>query len=211
MTARAWSSVAFGAVCLVSGALRAQDEAWVVEDGVLRAALRRYAHEPTVDEAVTGALRVARLDPELASRAAARARRSGWVPEVRVGARRGQQVDLSSLAVGTAAGRTQLETGDRLAVEAELTFRLADIVYGRDEVGWARERRALAEARIGLVRTVVGLYFERRRLQLERDLLGRSDLPRVMRIAELTAMLDALCGGLFERGLPGRPRPGARR
>ncbi|MCB9612660.1 MAG: hypothetical protein H6722_09445 [Sandaracinus sp.] len=88
-----------------------------------------------------------------------------------------------------------------------MTLRLDRAAYGPDEVSLARETRARAEARDARARLVVAAYFERRRLQLERDLLERRDLATSLRIQELGALLDALTSGAFTR----LRRPRARR
>ena len=54
-----------------------------------------------------------------------------------------------------------------------------------------------AAARRALIREVVGLYFARRRLQLERDLGLASGLDHAVRLAEIEAVLDAITGGWF--------------
>ena len=63
----------------------------------------------------------------------------------------------------------------------------------------ARDKRAVNEARSDLVRTAIDLYFERRRLQLERDLLGRVEPKTEMRIAEIEALLNVFTNGEFGR------------
>ena len=123
------------------------------------------------------------------------------MPQLRVGVRRGRERDLS-----TQTTSTRLSTDDDLVFDASLTMRLDRAVYGPDEVSLAREIRARAESRDARARLLVAAYFERRRLQLERDLLGRDDLATHLRIDELGALLDALTSGAFTR-LRRRPRP----
>lgn len=119
----------------------------------------------------------------------------------------------SACAAGVAKISTQstsssrVSTDDDLVLDASLTLRLDRAAYGPDEVSLARETRARAEARDARARLVVAAYFERRRLQLERDLLERRDLATSLRIQELGALLDALTSGAFTR----LRRPRARR
>ena len=159
-------------------------------------ALRRYRHEPSIGALLRAIRDDDAFDPERARELARRARRGGWLPTLQVGARRGQQRDLSQ-AGSTADPR--LSTDDDLTLDASLTFRLDRAAYGPDEVALAREERSRALDRQERARTVVAAYFERRRLQLERDLLGRRDLETVLRIHELGALLDAFTGGAFTR------------
>jgi hypothetical protein len=76
-------------------------------------------------------------------------------------------------------------------------------------VALLREARAREEGRAEIIRGVVHLYFERRRLQLERDLLGNDAVGHTVRIAEAEALLDAFTGGEFGRMLRA-PRPDVR-
>jgi hypothetical protein len=161
-------------------------------------ALRAYADEPDVDRVIQIALETAAADPQRARDLASRARNAGWVPTVRLALRRGLTRDLSeSQSIDT--DRTSLSTDDDLVLEASLTFDLHRLVFDRNEVAIAREERELEEGRTELVRTVIHLFFERRRLQLERDLSRSPDLHREIRIAELEALLNGFTDGEFRR------------
>ncbi|MFW5920747.1 MAG: hypothetical protein ACOCUS_02815 [Polyangiales bacterium] len=171
----------------------------------LRSALARYRHEPGVDAVVDAALEAAGADPARARRLAQRARNSGWVPELRAGVRHGQGRDLSEREY-VDGDRTNFSTDDQLTVDGSLTFDLGRIVFASQEVSILREQRALRAERAEVIETVVRLYYERRRLQLERDLLGARDLGHAMRIAEAEAMLNAFTDGAFERMMDGPKR-----
>jgi hypothetical protein len=160
------------------------------------AALARYAHEPSADDVVHAALLVA---PALRARAlAARARNAAWVPRLMLRVRRGQTVDLSSpQAIDPTTLR--LTTNDAIALEAALSFDLERLVFRREEISLLHQSRAEEQARSRLVSEVIHLYFERRKLQLERDLRGDPELTRNVRIAELDALLDAFTNGAFRR------------
>jgi hypothetical protein len=175
--------------------------------GAIGRALARYAHEPTVDEVVRIALAASGLEPSRLRAAASRARASAWLPTARVGIRRGSGVDLSLRQNTTVTERAVLTTDESIAVEGSLVFHLGRAVFAREEIALLREERAVADARRELITDIVRVYYERRRLQLERDLLGRDDLERTLAIAERTAVLDGWTGGAFSRAL----RAGARR
>lgn len=177
-----------------SSAAHAQAVDGEVDALQLAEALERYANEPRVDDLLEHVDDDDAYDPESVQRLVRRARRGGWLPQVRVGVRRGRTQDLS-----TQTTSTRVSTDDDLVLDASLTLRLDRAAYGPDEVSLAREGRARAEARDARARLVVAAYFERRRLQLERDLLGRRDLGTLLRIEELGALLDALTSGAFSR------------
>ena len=128
---------------------------------------------------------------------------SGWVPTLRLGARRGRGWDASEL-VTEDSGRTNLSRDDELTLSAWLSFRLDRLVFAREETALLREERAAEEARGAFVRLIVRLDFERRPLQLQRDLLGVQSLEQELRIQEATALLNAFTEGAFERMIRGR-------
>lgn len=130
-------------------------------------ALARYRDEPTVREVIT-AVRARQAD-DTTEDLSDRARLSGWVPTVGLKARRGQAVDLASSSEDDAL---KLSTDDDLTLEAALTFDLGRVVFAREEVAIARQAHAERAAAEERVREVIALYFERRRLQVERDLLA---------------------------------------
>ena len=156
-------------------------------------ALARYAHEPKIDAVVRVALRhISHVDTEAL---ASRARTAGWVPSLRVGARRGQGVDLSS----SVDDAVRLSTDDDLTLSASLTFDLDRVVFRREEVALARTAATERNARDERIEKVVHLYFLRRRLQLERDLGVGDRLGHAVEIARIEAMLDAFTEGAFGR------------
>jgi len=136
-------------------------------------ALARYRHEPSVRELIT-ALRARDADGR-ADELSDRARLSGWVPTVGLKARRGQAVDLASSSEDDAL---KLSTDDDLTLEAALTFDLGRVVFAREEVAIARQAHAERADSEERVREVIALYFERRRLQVERDLLAERSSSR---------------------------------
>ena len=165
-------------------------------DAAIARALHRYDAEPGVERVVQAALAAA--PPGRAQALASRARTAGFIPRIGLHARRGQTIDLSSDGtVDTAALR--LKSNDDLTLEATLQFELDRVVFRREEVPLARQERAERAARRQMVREVIHLYFERRRLQLERDLRRDENPERAMRIAEIEALLDVFTNGEFRR------------
>jgi hypothetical protein len=164
----------------------------------IREALEYYRDEPRVDDVVSAALRARGRHPDRVRDAMDRARITGALPIARFALRRGQAIDLRELALGGDDARTNLATGDDLMIEGSLVFRFDRIAFASEETALLRELRAAEEARSELVRAIVAIYFERRRLQIERDLMA-ADLARAIRILELEALLDALTDGAFSR------------
>ena len=165
----------------------------VAEQRAVSEAIARYRNEPGVRELVAA---MHARDGSSASELGDRARLSGWVPTVGLKARRGQAVDLASSSDDDAL---KLSTDDDLTLEAALTFDLGRVVFAREEVAIARQVHAEREHAAERVREVIALYFERRRLQVERDLL------RDRAAAERAAGPDE---DAAEPGSSGNARPG---
>lgn len=191
------------ATFVVASAAAGQEEPALTAERI-EAALYRYRHEPSASDVVRAALATRTADPARARDAIDRARLSGLLPTARAGLRRGQAIDLRGLT-GT-PDDANVSTGDDLIVDGSLVFQLDRLVFAPQEGALLGELRALEQARAELVRAVIALYFERRRLQLERDLLGRRDLATMLRILEIEALLDAFTAGAFTRIMGARER-----
>jgi hypothetical protein len=164
----------------------------------LESAIARVARgEPPVGVVVGEVLRVSAIDPDETSAMATRARVAGLLPIVRGGVRRGQGQDLSAQETGE-TGRATWSTDDDLSISGTLTFRLDRLLFAREEVPLLREDRARRAEQWEIVRTVVSIYYERRRLLVEQELLG-ADVARAVRIEELGALLDGFTRGAFSR------------
>jgi hypothetical protein len=167
-----------------------------VSQAALEAALARYAQEPSAEQVVQEALRVA--PSPRAEAMAARARTAGWVPKIGFRARRGQTVDLSAPQTLDAAG-LRVRSNDDLTLEATLSFDLDRVIFRHEEVTLLRQSNNERQARERVVREVIALYFERRHLQLTRDLKGDPNFECNVRIAEIEALLNAFTNGAFRR------------
>jgi hypothetical protein len=168
-----------------------------LEPEQIRELLARYAQEPSAQQVVEAALRAADGDPERFASMLSRARWRGLLPNILLGARRGQGVDLRTTLADVDGDR--FTSGDDLVLSATLRFELGRLLFADEEVSITREARAARSARLELARSVIHWYFVRRRLQLERDALQRSSIARELRIAEIEALLDAFTNGAFGR------------
>jgi hypothetical protein len=165
----------------------------------LEQALARYAHEPDIEHVVAAALRFAQRSPKQFADMSARARLRGLIPHLDLGVRRGQGIDLRWTPADDIAGNRA--TADDITLFATLRFDLDRLLFTAEEVSIAREARFAHEARYALVRKVVHVYFLRRRLLLERDMLGGTSIAQQLRIEETDALLDAFTDGAWRRML----------
>lgn len=170
----------------------------------VRAALAAQHGEPDVHEVVAAIVRHAGIDPARADGAMERARLSGLLPMVRAGLRQGTGYDFLTRQTDT-SGTSSLTGSQDLAFIGQLTFRLDRLLYAADERSLLRESRAASERRLELISEIVRLYFERRRLLVEIDLTGETDVEREARIAEIDALFEVLSGG--EIHMPTHPAP----
>ena len=88
---------------------------------------------------------------------------------------------------------------------AGLSWDLGDLVWNDDQTSIDTRSKLMAELRDDLLNEVTHLYFERRRLQVERLMTGPKELPleieKELKLQELTAGIDALTGGYLTKKL----------
>jgi hypothetical protein len=101
------------------------------------------------------------------------------------------------------------ERGRDFVLGAELRWDLGSTVYNPDEIDVSKEVRELIELRDEVLDEINQLYFERRRVLLERARLADPTSLEAERLAlrarELGAGLDAWTGGWWSRQLPPGP------
>jgi len=160
----------------------------------------RRAHPEGAVALARACVRRAGAQPERSRAWLRRIHVAAWLPELRLGAER----DLGTREAIDPQDRTRYATYslDELRLEVRASWRLDRLLFDPEEVRATRESIRLAELRQELALTVVRLYYERRRLQLESEVgTGASaDAPpreaalRAARIEEIGAALEALCG-----------------
>ncbi len=133
-----------------------------------------------------------------------RARRAGWLPRVTLGLARGRQRDWWWQR-REAAGEAQRASGDEdLRFEVALRFELTRLAYAPEEAGLLAREQALRAERETLVRRLVDLYFERRRLLMEVELFGVRRPEAFARIEAIEAWFRWLSGGAIRMHAGGR-------
>lgn len=157
------------------------------------------ASGPSVSELVRMAKRAAsHIDPARIRGLVRRARLAGLSPTLKVGVDRGLKQDLSS-STSSDTERLAAAVGDDFSIDASLTFDLSRLVFAPEEVRLLSVERWLAGDQRKLVDEAIRLYFQRRKLLLERR--DGADAELDLAIAELNALLDALTNGGFGRAL----------
>jgi len=188
-----------------------------------REVLSAFDREPTVQDVQTWAHRYAGADPVEVQRWLDRSRSFAALPEVTLELEAGVDNDqgflyLDQNGLSPIPGSSPVaviddaDRGRSFDVALELRWDLASLVTSNERIRMIAEARDLAELRERVRTEVTRIYFERRRLQVERLLDPGGDLAtRVeneLRLQELTAELDALTGGAFSAALD--PLPASR-
>ena len=202
---RAWI-MALVTLGLLSGPAWAQDPSSTVAN-----VLSRFDAEPSVLEVQKAASRYAKVDPDAYSTWRAMSAWANLMPEKVSG-------EYWFLSRDETDVRTSVTVTDTVAADEHERYRLTAewdltrLIFNPDSLTAARETSRLVERREDLLTTVNKLYFSRRQLQAEAVLNPASDarkaLKTEMRIAGLTADLDALTGGWFSDRVTAGARSG---
>ena len=207
--------VVFGLCFLGQWAARAEETPMQRID----AALRRFDSEPSLEALKQAALRYADADRDGARR---------WLRATNAAA----ALPLAKLVFDHDMGRDEnldryqdepdrwgAGTARKMGFQVSLQWRLDELVFNPDEVRVWGALADRAERREAVLTVLVGYYFERRRLQVKELLDPPAELAEAaelkLRIAELTASIDAMTGGLLslalsdsakKRGAPGQKK-----
>jgi hypothetical protein len=155
------------------------------------------------------------LAPEALRGVEQRARRKGWLPELRAGlsADHGRRRDHDRDEVLSSGEVWRLYDANAVrdrgvSADVQVIWDLDQVAAPDDAIAISRERRLVVELRDQVLERVNRLYFERLRagdaLAAADDAAKRRELE--LRVAELTAQLDAWTGGRFSRLLSDSPR-----
>ncbi|MBU3911793.1 MAG: hypothetical protein KKD90_04325 [Candidatus Omnitrophica bacterium] len=161
--------------------------------------LRLFAHEPSIREVQEAAIEYAEVHPDKIKQWRSAAGKKALLPDVSVGVDRyvtdywhwdaGQNPDV-------------LQKGDdAISWDVTMSWDLGELIWNNDQTSIDTRSRLMVQLRDDILDEVTRTYFERRRLQIETLISPPSGLKermeRQLRIAELTADLDALTGGHF--------------
>ncbi|MHB1846401.1 MAG: hypothetical protein ACYCWW_16380 [Deltaproteobacteria bacterium] len=161
--------------------------------------------EPTIQEALRAAEKASLLRPGLVDGWRARARASAWLPELSASAERHLgDVVLLGIRSGNSVDTDAAEAMDVYGVHA--TWKLPELVFSPQELSVEKAVERLEAARAELRERVVTLYFQRLRTRQKWELATEDARPALaLELAEETARLDALTGGLFSMRHHHRP------
>jgi len=173
-------------------------------DAGIREALESLAWEPDCSSVVEVALESGGKGGIASER---RARLAALLPKIRFTVDKSFENDKSFDQGGDGDVSLAIDTDDDLELRGTVEWDLALLVYNPAESSLAARRLEEARWRLDLAMDVVSAYHERKTL-LVLGRLGAIPEPEIvqaeMRIAELTALLDALTAGWFAKEIEKR-------
>jgi hypothetical protein len=168
-------------------------------------AIAALAEEPALAELERAALRRGEADAEPVDRLKRTVLGAAALPTVKVTVDRDESRAENLDRYQDDPDRWGADTDRGLGVGVSAEWKLGELVFNADEVRVYDLLGDRADRREALLTLLVGYYFERRRLLLTERLAPAATadeaIERRMRIDELTAVIDALTGGLLSRTL----------
>lgn len=163
---------------------------------------RLAAGEPTVLEVQAAAAAQAGIDAGVLASWRSRARWAAVLPELSADYRHEERTwHVVGIQSGSEVDYLRAGPADRGSLR--LSWDLREVVFARDELKVAAAELDLRKLREDVVRRATHLFFDRRRRQLELALAppptSAARAEQELEVAELTAELDALTGGLYAR------------
>ncbi|TRZ49069.1 hypothetical protein D4Q80_02690 [bacterium] len=159
--------------------------------------------EPGIKEVQQAAIRYAEVEPDKIKKWRQQAAHKALLPTVNVGIDR-DTGDLWHWESGSSTKPEDdvLRSGrDSIGWDVSLAWDLGELIWNDDQTSIDVRSRLLVQLRDDILDEVTKLYFERLRVKAELDGLALEDrkkrFEKELRIAELTANLDALTGGYF--------------
>jgi len=161
---------------------------------------RKFVGEPTIGQTQAMAVDYAEVHPDKIKSWRRRADRKAIFPTVSVGLDR----SASEFFHWDTGGNpdTLLKGKDFLEWDVSVSWNLGELIWNNDQTSIDSRSKLMVELREDVLDQVTRLYFERRRLQTELMSAAETAGPRFdkqMRVAELTALIDAFTGGEFSR------------
>ena len=172
-----------------------------------RRVLASFAHEPSVLDVQKAAASYAEVAPEVYASWRGQTEWANLMPERVNGEIYYLDRDEKDVRT-TQSTQSQAETvslDDHVRYKAVVEWDFTRLLFNPDTLTASRERSRIIERREDLLTTVNKLYFARRQLQAETAIKPIEDTKRLirteLRLASLTADLDALTGGWFSKQL----------
>lgn len=169
-----------------------------------------FNNEPTILEVHKAAVKYAEVDPKKIEMWRLAARHKAWLPKFSIGVDR--DVDKSLHVDTGGAGNPDFYISGPPDVskswDVSLSWDFGDLIWNSAQTSIDSRSKLMAELRQDVLDQVTKLYFERERLKSQISLILPVDqstkIEQEIRLAELTASIDALTGGYFSEEIKKR-------
>ena len=176
----------------------------------------QFPDEPTIHQVHDWTIEYGEVHPDKIKEWRRLAQKRAWVPQLDIGVdgSNGRTIADSIYGTTSSGGSHHIGPDDKsfdqdFGWDVTLSWDLADLIYSSDQTTIDSRSKLMVELREDLLDQVTRLYFERRRLQFELARAASADaqwqFDQQMRIDELTALIDAMTGGKFSKGLNQQP------
>ncbi|MCG8430218.1 MAG: TolC family protein [Candidatus Omnitrophica bacterium] len=176
---------------------------WVLLVLGINICLPAFAGEPSVREVQRAAVRYAGLENEKFQSWRSKAAGKAWFPRLSVG------IDYDTGDLWHWEGGSTTRQGDDILRKGKtstewditLSWDLSDIVWNKDQTSIDTRYSIAVRIRQAVLARVTKLYYERQKARQKLETLENQGerKEQELQIEELTAMLDALTGGLFSQ------------
>ncbi len=167
--------------------------------------LSRYSHEPSMEQVQQWAIRYADVHPEKILRWRKGAQAKAYFPQLSVALNRQRDENVDVAEEGTTTPDHYIVGPDEQTFDFNVSLKwdMGDVIWSDSQTSIDVRSRLMVQLRDDILDEVTRLYFERRRLQIERELSPSKDIrlqvTQELRFQELTAQINGLTGGEFSR------------
>jgi hypothetical protein len=166
-------------------------------------ALKSLSFEPSLEELKKAALKFADADIKSAKNWRHAPNAAAALPTVKFVFNHDLERDESLDRYQDEPDRWGADTDKDLNFQVSVQWQLDELIFNPDEVRVWNALADRASRRDAVLTVLVGTYFERQKLQLKERLSPPRNLDEAvqlkLRIAELTASIDAMTGGVLSR------------
>ena len=157
--------------------------------------------EPKLSEIQAQAMRYATADPERIEEWFKRARTAPALPSMAISAGTGFDSAAGTREKSGDAGVLSRRSANDFNFNVKMEWKLADLVFNRDELSIARESFRMSVIRERVLHDVMKSYVERKKAKIKvltsESLLPMERIELELLVEEQTAILDGLTGGWF--------------
>jgi photosystem II stability/assembly factor-like uncharacterized protein len=159
--------------------------------------LEKFKNEPTIQEIQKVAINYAEVSPQKIKSWRRLAQIKALMPDLTLDFDKTVITSLTSTSYRAEVGPQDWAVN--------LQWNLGDLIWNSDQTSIDSRSKLMVELRDDVLNEVTRLYFERRRLQAEVMLSPpqnkNEEIEKKLRLAELTASIDALTGGYFSKAI----------